>query len=249
MKTWRLANTGAISWDNTWCLRFVSGDRMAAPESVLLPETPSGGTTDISVSMVAPTESGRYRGEWCVCCDGIDIGATVFVQIVVPDAEPTASPAESELANVAGLHDRQTIGGWEIQPERVHNEKAVYSYGNSYVAMGNYAIVIVLAKNVLPGSTSMSETISVRLHDDKGRWYDISKPLTTERFAMLAASWEFSVGPVVFTTIDPGNETPLLILWDVAEDVEACSLVVSDGRTSATWDLGRFADIPPYDSE
>jgi len=249
VKTWRLANTGALSWNDTCRLRFVSGDRMEAPESVPMPETPPGGEADISALMHAPLDPGRYRGEWRPSCSGVDIGATVFVQIVVPAAEPAAPTAAPQPTAPAGLHDRQTIGGWEIQPERVHKEKAVYWHGTSYVAMGNYAIVIALVKNVLPGSAAMSETVSVGLKDDSGRWYDISKPLSTERFAMLAASWQFTVGPVVFTIIDPGDETPLLILWDIAEDVESLSLVVSDGKAVATWDLGRFADIPPYQKQ
>ena len=42
-----------------------------------------------------------------------------------------------------GLHTRQNIGSWEIHAERVQNEKAVYEYDRSKVAMGRYAIVAV----------------------------------------------------------------------------------------------------------
>jgi len=243
-KTWRLANTGTAPWYDSCRLRYVSGERMGASESVPVPATDPGCETDVSVAMVAPATPGQYRGEWRLTCGDADISSSIFVQIVVPNAELVAST--SPQPSQAGLRDRQTIGGWEIQPERVHKEKAVYWYNDSYVAMGNYAIVIALVKNNLPGSSAMSEGVSVELRDDKRRRYEISDPLTTERFAMLAASWQFSVGPVIFTTMDPGDETPMLFLWDVAEDVESLSLVVTDGKDVATWNLGRFADIPPY---
>ena len=80
----------------------------------------------------------------------------------------------------------------------------------------------------------------------RGAIYDFSDPLTTERMAMLAAMWEFSVGKSVFDDINPGVETPLLMLWDVKEDVQSLTLIMTDGRNRFEWDLGDFANIPPY---
>ena len=112
--------------------------------------------------------------------------------------------------------------------------------------MGRYAIVFVLAKNLASGTQSINRSLAPMLRDDKGRVYDFSDPLTTERMAMLAAMWEFSVGKSVFDDINPGVETPLLMLWDVNEDVQSLTLIMTDGRNRFEWDLGNFSNIPPY---
>ena len=165
-----------------------------------------------------------------------------------PAPLPTAAPAATQAPVVQrpGLHARQTIGTWEIQAERVQNEKAVYEYSNSKVAMGRYAIVFVLAKNLASGTQDMNSALAPMLRDDKGRIYDYSDPLTTERMAMIYACWEFSVGKTVFDDINPGVETPLVMLWDVSEDVQSLTLILTDGNSEVEWDLGDFANIPPY---
>jgi uncharacterized protein YraI len=161
---------------------------------------------------------------------------------------PTAAPKPTAVppAPIAGLHTRQRVGTWEIQAERVQNEKAVYWYDSSKVAMGRYAIVFVLAKNVASGTQDIASTLRPALRDDKGRVYDYSGPWTTERMAMIYATWEFSIGSTVFDDVNPGVETPLLMVWDVKEDVQALNLVMTDGTTTAEWDLGNFSNIPPY---
>ena len=62
---------------------------------------------------------------------------------------------------------------------------------------------------------------------------------------MIAAMWEFSVGKSVFDDINPGVETPLLMLWDVNEDVQSLTLIMTDGRNRFEWDLGNFSTYHP----
>ena len=180
---------------------------------------------------------------------GGDAGSVkVAANIPTPPPSPTPRPTSPPAPAVQrpGMHTRTRIGTWEIQAERVQNEKAVYWYGDSKVAMGRYAIVFVLAKNVASGTQSISSSLAPMLRDDKGRIYDYSGPLTTERMAMIHAMWEFSVGKCVFDDINPGVETPLLMLWDVNEDVQSLTLIMTDGRNRFEWDLGNFSNIPPY---
>jgi len=202
---------------------------------------------------------------WEICCidgesawvagsivkTGGDMNAvSVAENIPTPPPPPTPAPAApAPASNRAGLHDRQTVSNWEIQPERVHKEKVLYHYGDSYVAMGNYAIVIVLAKNIAPGTDDLNRTLVLRLRDDKGRVYDYSDPYSAERYANIAAAWQFVVHPTPFRNINPGVETPLVMVWDVNEDVESLTLILTDGKTRAEWDLGNFSNIPPYEKE
>lgn len=63
-KTWRLKNGGSCTWTSGYHLVFVSGDNMSAPASVQI----TGGTVvpgqevDVSVTLVAPSDGGTYRG-------------------------------------------------------------------------------------------------------------------------------------------------------------------------------------------
>jgi hypothetical protein len=63
---------------------------------------------------------------------------------------------------------------------------------------------------------------------------------------MIYGCWEFSVGKTVFDDLNPGVETPLLMLWDVQEDVGSLTLIRTDGGSRVEWDLGNFSSILPY---
>jgi hypothetical protein len=65
IKTWRLQNTGSCTWTTSYSLVFYSGDAMSGSSSIPLPNSVApGATIDLSVSLVAPTTPGTYRGEW-----------------------------------------------------------------------------------------------------------------------------------------------------------------------------------------
>jgi hypothetical protein len=64
-KTWRLKNVGTCSWSTSYGVVFVSGERMGANSPVALPRYVSPGQSiDVTVTMVAPTSSGTFRGYW-----------------------------------------------------------------------------------------------------------------------------------------------------------------------------------------
>jgi uncharacterized repeat protein (TIGR01451 family) len=74
-KTWRLMNVGTCTWTTSYTAIFVTGSQMSAPSSINLPTSvaPSA-TVDISISMIAPTAPGSYKGEW----ELKDPGGTIF---------------------------------------------------------------------------------------------------------------------------------------------------------------------------
>ena len=64
-KIWRIRNTGTCTWNSSYDLVYVSGDRLGASNAVSLPASvASGQTVDIAVNMVAPTHGGIYVGYW-----------------------------------------------------------------------------------------------------------------------------------------------------------------------------------------
>ncbi len=64
IKTWRLKNSGWCTWKEGYRLLFYSGDQLSAPTVINLPWVAPGRTIDLTVSMIAPTAPGNYRGNW-----------------------------------------------------------------------------------------------------------------------------------------------------------------------------------------
>ena len=64
VKTWRLQNTGSCTWTSGYKLVFSHGDRMNAPDEVVLTggSVAPGQNVDVSVSLTAPSNQGTYKG-------------------------------------------------------------------------------------------------------------------------------------------------------------------------------------------
>jgi hypothetical protein len=85
-KTWRLRNTGTCTWDASYRLVFLSGDRLSGPRSAPLDvPVPPGEEVDVSVILIAPEAAGSYRGQWTMFApDGTPFGTRPYVLIEVP---------------------------------------------------------------------------------------------------------------------------------------------------------------------
>jgi hypothetical protein len=64
VKTWRLQNNGSCTWTSGYKLIFSNGDRMNAPDEVVLTggTVAPGQTVDVSVNLTAPSNQGTYKG-------------------------------------------------------------------------------------------------------------------------------------------------------------------------------------------
>jgi hypothetical protein len=89
VKTWRIKNEGTCTWGAGYSLTFESGHQMESPPSVVLDQVVTPGTeADISLSLVAPEESGTYQSNWVLQApDGTMFGSRgdypFYVQIIV----------------------------------------------------------------------------------------------------------------------------------------------------------------------
>lgn len=92
-KTWRVRNTGPCDWGEGVGIRFVSGAKLDAPNSLSVMSIGPGATTDINVPMRAPESAGTYTGVWqLVDPQGQPFGEKLTVVIEVPaPATPTAT--------------------------------------------------------------------------------------------------------------------------------------------------------------
>jgi Ig-like domain-containing protein len=89
-KIWRIQNTGTCTWNSSYALVFVSGERFGAPSAVGLPgNVGPGQTVDISVNLTSPNTNGSYIGYWKLrnasgVLFGVGAGdANIFVDIKV----------------------------------------------------------------------------------------------------------------------------------------------------------------------
>lgn len=103
VKTWRLRNSGATTWDDRFSLAFWGDNRMNGPQSVPLPRAQPGAVVDVSVRLVAPRTPGTHRSTW----KGRDPQGRFFnfevfalIEVVDPDAPP---PEINELGYVADM--------------------------------------------------------------------------------------------------------------------------------------------------
>ena len=104
IKTWRLKNNGSCTWTSGYTLYFYNGDAMSGPASAQLTNgtVPPGSTVDISVTLIAPTTSGTYKGNWRLRNTGgtpFGIGESAdqsfWVQIKAVSPTPTPSPTSA----------------------------------------------------------------------------------------------------------------------------------------------------------
>jgi hypothetical protein len=104
VKTWRLKNNGACTWTSAYTIYFYNGDAMSGPATAQLTNgtVPPGSTVDISVTLIAPTTAGTYKGNWRLRNAGgtsFGIGENAdqsfWVQIKSVAATPTPLPTSA----------------------------------------------------------------------------------------------------------------------------------------------------------
>ncbi len=64
-KIWRFKNVGTCTWNTSYAIVYVSGEKFGAANSVSLPvQVAPGQTVDLAINLTAPGVDGRYRGNW-----------------------------------------------------------------------------------------------------------------------------------------------------------------------------------------
>ena len=92
-KTWRVQNTGSCAWAPGFKFTLVGGDAMGG-QTLSLPQAVAiGATTELSVAMTAPSNTGTAQGTWRMSDDkGAYFGDPLTVVIVVGGTGATSTP-------------------------------------------------------------------------------------------------------------------------------------------------------------
>jgi hypothetical protein len=98
-KTWRVQNSGTCTWTTNFKLAYVRGEAMGGQNVPLANAVPTGQTVDISVTLKAPSKSGKITGVWSLMDDkGAYFGPVLTVVINVGAVSPTATGSTAETS-------------------------------------------------------------------------------------------------------------------------------------------------------
>ncbi len=107
VKTWRLKNTGSCTWTSGYAIVFYNGDAMSGPASVPVTNgtVPPNSTVDVSVTLIAPTTAGTYKGNWRMrnaggATFGIGSNADQSFWVQIKSVSPTPTPSPTPNVNV-----------------------------------------------------------------------------------------------------------------------------------------------------
>ena len=116
-KTWRLINTGTCTWTTSYAVVWNSEAQLGVEDVVFLTGSVNPNqTVDISVPMIAPTESGSYQSNWILrnaagVIFGIGDGSGVFwARIEVVQPTPTPTPKATTTATATSTPAIQASG-------------------------------------------------------------------------------------------------------------------------------------------
>jgi polar amino acid transport system substrate-binding protein len=131
-KVWKVLNSGTCTWDSSYQLVFVSGNRMGGQPTPVQGTVAPGQSYDIAVDMTAPLYAGDYSAIWNMeNTDGIAFGQRLRVYVkVVPGPTATPAPTQTPTAGIVFTADRNQINYGECVNFywKVENVKEVYFY-------------------------------------------------------------------------------------------------------------------------
>jgi hypothetical protein len=126
-------------------------------------------------------------------------------------------------------------GGWRFKVSEVHKRKAVYFYDRSYVAHGNFLVVVIDAVNIQSGTDYFSHSLRPWVTDSAGRVYRHSGTGSSY------ARWQLGGLSSVYTDVNPGNFVRIAMAFDLPPDQGKVFL----STEVLIWiDLGDFSAMP-----
>jgi hypothetical protein len=141
IKTWRIKNVGACTWNSEYQLVFDSGEAMNGPAYQQLTDIliPPGEALDISVQLIAPDTAGTYRGNWKLSDPNGDIfgtttGNPIWVEIEVVHSDLDHEDSLSSNGNYpiiritdVNMDQNVTIKGLNFPPNDTFNVQLNYN--------------------------------------------------------------------------------------------------------------------------
>jgi polar amino acid transport system substrate-binding protein len=244
-KGWRIRNTGTCTWNSSYSLGFVQGNRPGAdmtgrPTAVQGVVAP-GQTYDMYVNLVAPTAPAVYQGFWQIRDgQGVAFGERVYVGVTVPPSTPpTPVPTQTPSPGITFTADRTDIRQGECVnfAWNVINVRAVYFYvdGQDYRQNG------VAGQAGSQQCPAQSTTYDLRVDKDGGSSEIRQIRINVQPNSALPIIVSFLAEP---SQINAGQCSNLR--WDVQGNVNQVRLLRAG---NPLWNgapfRGNYAECPP----
>nr|XP_034303318.1 uncharacterized protein LOC105321000 isoform X3 [Crassostrea gigas] len=112
VKTWKIKNSGNISWRESTKLHNISGNLPTSFNDVDVPLLAPGEIADISVTFYAPEKPGKYQSHWKMMDSGHQFGHRVWCLVHVEPKlvlEPSKSEDTLKIVNEESKEDKQEV--------------------------------------------------------------------------------------------------------------------------------------------
>jgi hypothetical protein len=242
-KSWQLRNNGTCTWTTAYSIVFVGGDQMSADESIPLEQiVEPGEELEVSIDMIAPEDTGTYRGNWQVAdANGEPFGIDGFIedafwlQIVVAEDAATPQPNSATIGGVVWddfcLNSQPGQGCVEI-PEGSGVFVANGTFDSSESPLSG--VLIGLAESACPTDGTIpasSAVLNTTLTGDDGRYifeglsdgtYCVFMDALDEDMVdlLIPGNWTWPATGVGYSTwvLDPGEQKSNLDFgWDYVD--------------------------------
>jgi hypothetical protein len=92
-KRWSVENSGTCNWNEQYRMKLIAGPELGASAEQALYPARSGTEATIRIVFTSPDKPGRYRSAWqAYTPDGVPFGDPYFIEFIVPEINPTATP-------------------------------------------------------------------------------------------------------------------------------------------------------------
>ena len=149
-KTWKVRNNGSCDWPEDTALVYVSGTKMASPDTVPVGKVAPNAEVEVSVDLTSPEQYGNYTGLWQLRSGSSNFGTQLSAVIVAGDP-----PAGNVVAgNPAPIARPVSVGSFELggHVDGFRRPDLMKKAGMSWIkvqtfAGGNAAGIISMAHN------------------------------------------------------------------------------------------------------
>jgi len=199
--------------------------------------------------IIGKTPDGKW---WQICCVNNksawvaawvveEVGNTEQIAIVqdipTPPPTPTPRPQVNPAEAFPGIGETVTADGWEFKVYDVKKRKAVYFYGEAYIAQGHFLLVFVEAINRKPGTSYFGE-LKPYVTDRAGNVYRHSIKGSSY------AQWQYEGLSSFYSDVNPGNVIRMVHAYDLPDTVGDVMLSL---KTPKWIYLGNFSSMPSED--
>ena len=159
-----------------------------------------------------------------------------------PTAPAVASPPQITPGNSdswISIGEEVEAQGWRFKISSIHKRKTVYYYDSSFVAFGNFLVVIVDATNLQSGTDYFARNLGLLAAS-----LPELKAHLASREASSYAQWQYDGISSMFTDVNPGVFSRMAIAFDIPPEATTVFL----GFDDKVWvKLIPFSDMPVED--